>query len=563
MLSGRYEQEVWAYLRVGEDFLPVHHWENIIGRGASADLRVFGSGIARTHAILSRDDKGRWKIQDVFSRGGVWVNSERVAGYGERLHDGDLINLGGSCLKFRLMKRADKAEMERERTAAGRRVNPAVTLIELSLMQLLLLLQHCFSAEKEYVGGIALAFISLIGIEWLLFALMKLMRKNGFEIETLAFFLTGLGMSVAASSTPEDMLKQLILTAASVALFLAGGLWLRSLKRSSAFRIPIAVFSMGLLALNVLAGSSTYGASNWLSFGGYSFQPSEIVKVCYVYAGSAAMDTLYKRNNLFAFIGFSALCVVALALIGDFGTALIFFVSFLVISFMRSGSIATVLLAVSGAGLAGFLAVSVKPYIKQRFASWGHVWEDVYDTGYQQTRAMSAAASGGVVGKGAGNGWLKDVFAANTDMVFAMECEELGLAVAVCMVLAVVLMAFFAVRETKRCRSAYNGIAACAAMSMLLCQLGLNVFGSLDILPFTGVTFPFVSRGGTSLISCWMLMAFLKSADNRRGSSFAVAEGNREADCFEEPPEDYSEEDYSAWEVHPVINLLDEEEREE
>ena len=218
---------------------------------------------------------------------------------------------------------------------------------------------------------------------------------------------------------------------------------------------------------------------------------------------------------------------MALALIGDFGTALVFFVCFLVVSFMRSGSIATVMLAVTGAGLAGFLAVSARPYIAQRFASWGHVWEDIYDKGFQQTRAMSAAAAGGLFGKGAGNGWLKNIFAANTDLVFGVVCEENGLIIACCMVLAIILLSCFAVRSARSGRSAYYAIAACAAMSIFLTQVALNVFGSMNILPFTGVTFPFVSRGGSSMLSCWMMMAYLKSADNRREASFAVQLGER------------------------------------
>ena len=234
------------------------------------------------------------------------------------------------------------------------------------------------------------------------------------------------------------------------------------------------------------------------------------------------MDKLYRRRNLFVFIVFSAVCVGALALIGDFGTALVFFICFLVISFLRSGSIATVFLAVSGAAMAGFLAVSIKPYIARRFATWGHVWEDVYGAGYQQTRALGAAAGGGLFGKGAGGGWLTEIVAADTDMVFAVICEEQGLIIALCMVLAVLTLSFFAVRTARRGRSSYYAIAACAAVSMLMAQMALNVFGSLDLLPFTGVTFPFVSRGGTSLLSCWMLMAFIKGADTRRGGSFVV-----------------------------------------
>ena len=106
-----------------------------------------------------------------------------------------------------------------------------------------------------------------------------------------------------------------------------------------------------------------------------------------------------------------------------------------------------------------------------------------------------------------------------------MVCEELGLLIACMMVLAVILLACFAIRSARTGRSAYYSIAACAAMTILLTQLALNVFGSMDILPFTGVTFPFVSRGGSSMLSCWMMMAFLKSADNRREASFAVRPG--------------------------------------
>ena len=160
---------------------------------------------------------------------------------------------------------------------------------------------------------------------------------------------------------------------------------------------------------------------------------------------------------------------------------------------------------------------------------------------------IAAAASGALFGKGAGSGWLHNVFAANTDMVFAMICEELGLIIALCSIAAILVLAFFAVRSASRSRSAFYAIAACATVSMLLVQLSLNVFGSLDILPFTGVTFPFVSRGGTSLLSCWMLMAFIKGSDTRREGSFAVkpvtAESRVEEDEDEYEEDDYDEED--------------------
>ena len=522
LLSQNPDRETSAYLRVGREKVPIEHWENIIGKSRSADLRVFGDGIGRLHAILRRSDRGIWSIYDIFSKGGVWVNGLRVPEYGTKLRDGDLINLGGSCVRFMNMNEAEHEESESERLDAGYGVSPVITLIELTLFQIVILIQHSFHADKKYIGMIALAYITVIALEWLVYESMRLLNRTGFEIEILAFYLTTLGIEVAASSTPEDISKQILLVIASVILFVIGGWWLRNLKRTTAFRIPFAILALGFLAVNIITADKINGAKNWLIFGGYSFQPSEIVKVFYIYVGASTLDMLYRKKNLFVFIAYSAICVVALALIGDFGTALIFFATFLIISFMRSGSIATVLLAVTGALMAGILAITVKPYIAQRFAIWGHAWDDVFDAGYQQSHAMSAAASGGLVGKGASAGWLKTIVASNTDMVFAYICEELGLVVGICMVLAVLLMAFFAIRMAKNGRSAYYGIAACATSAMLLVQLALNVFGSVDMLPFTGVTFPFVSRGGSSLISCWMLMAYLKSVDNRRGASFAV-----------------------------------------
>lgn len=543
MLSERYEPEIWSYVYLGKELIPVYHWENIIGRSRSADIRIDSPAVSRVHAVLIRTNKGDWRIFDIFSKYGVWVNGVKVSPLGAPVYNGDVINLAGSILTFRDISARQRSEIDTYRTAVGQSVAPFPTLVYLTLFQFFLMAEHFCTAESEFVKPICLGFIGLMCLEWLCYNLMRFVKRSGFEVETLAFYLCSLGMSVAASSTPEDILKQLILTMVGVALFLINGWWLRSLKRTLALRVPVGFLAIALLGLNVLTSEAVFGAKNWMEIGGFSFQPSEFVKVFYIYAGASTLDRLYRTRDLYSFIGFSALCVVALALIGDFGTALIFFVSFLVISFMRSGSIATVLLAVSGAGLAGVLAVTVKPYIAQRFAIWGHVWEDIYDKGYQQTRAMSAAASGGLFGKGAGQGWLEDIFAANTDMVFAMVSEELGLIVGMCMMLAVLCLALFAVRSASHARSSYYAIAACTAMSMLLVQLSLNVFGSLDILPFTGVTFPFVSRGGSSMLACWMMMAYVKGADNRRDASFAVSTAKRRDSYEDEEYDEFDEDD--------------------
>ena len=194
----------------------------------------------------------------------------------------------------------------------------------------------------------------------------------------------------------------------------------------------------------------------------------------------------------------------------------------MVISFLRSGDFSKLVLILVGAAAAGMMILRFKPYIANRFAAWGHVWEYASTTGYQQTRTMSAAASGGLVGVGGGEGWLHTVAASETDLVFGVLSEEWGLLIAVLAVLCILTLAVFAVKSISSGRSTFYTIAACAGTTILVMQTILNVFGSVDILPLTGVTFPFVSCGGTSMIVSWGILAFLKAVDTRQNASFAV-----------------------------------------
>ena len=542
MLRERYEPEVWGYLDLPDGSrVPLRHWECTVGRARSSDVSLDSASVAATQLVLIRDEFGNWTVTDIGRNEGAQINGVLVPEEGSRLEDGDLISIGKCEMRFFNLTEEERGIISQRRTSPGKMISPAAMFRFVSIFQFLVLYQLLYYSDEQYRAQIALAFVSVFIVMWLYYIIMRAIGRRGFEVEALAFFLSTIGLSVAASSVPENMLKQVLLILSGIALFLLVGWWLRDLKRVKAMRFPAAAAAVGLLAVNIVFGSEMFGAKNWLSIGGFSFQPSELVKIVYIYAGAATMDRLYRGKNLFVYIAFSAVCVGALALMGDFGSALVFFATFLVISFMRSGNIATVILAVSGAGLAGFLALSIRPHIAARFATWGHVWEDVNGAGFQQTRALSAAASGGMFGLGAGHGWLHNIVAADTDLVFGMVTEELGFLIALCAVAAIIVLAAFVVHNASQGRSAFYVIAGTAAVSMMMVQLGLNVFGSLDLLPFTGVTFPFVSIGGSSLISCWGLLAFIKATDTRKSASFIIKDPSKMHD-FNEFSERYDEE---------------------
>ena len=145
------------------------------------------------------------------------------------------------------------------------------------------------------------------------------------------------------------------------------------------------------------------------------------------------------------------------------------------------------------------------------------MWEKEYynASGYQQTRTLVGIASGGLFGLGIGNGYTRRVFAASTDLIFGVICEEWGLIFGVLLVLSFVAIAVSALVNSIAARSTFYSIAAVAGAAMLLFQTALNIFGITDVLPLTGVTLPFVSQGGSSMICCWAVLAYVKASDVR------------------------------------------------
>jgi len=520
LLSEKHSPEEWGYLTLpGGVRVTLRHWENIIGRGKSADVLINYPTVSRTHGALVRKDSGTWTIYDLDSKTGILVNAVKIK-KPRVLAPGDIINIGGVDMIFVPIDRVGE-RIQAESRKRIKRKSGGFSLLILNVLQLLLSFQF-IAAGSDHIARILCGFFGLSAIMWITYIFTKLIRRNAFELETLAFLLTTAGFAVTATSVPEDMLKQVIFLALGVILYYVVGWFLRSLNSAVKLRWPIAAIGLLLLAVNVVFSEAAFGAKNWLTIGGFSFQPSEFVKICFIFAGAASLDRMFAKRNLVMFIGFAGCCVLALVLMSDLGTGIIFFVTYLVIAFLRSGSVGTVFLSVGGAGLAAVMAVSMKPYIASRFSTWRHAWETPYDGGYQQTRTMSAAASGGLFGVGAGNGWLENVFAANTDMVFGVICEELGLIMAVILVFAILLMAVYAFKFASDARSSFYTIAAVSTASLFVFQMMMNVLGCVDILPFTGVTFPFVSRGGSSLIACFGLLAFLKACDTRQNASFTV-----------------------------------------
>ena len=527
LLGFRREPEIWGFLILGNGKrLPVTHWENVIGRHKRCDIRLDFPVVSNNHAVLTRYDDGSWSISDAGSKNGVWVNGSRVQM--QALEPEDVISVGGLEMQLRPVTGPQLQRLEQNRTQGSTGLACIGNLMILTILQVL----SCFGFLLSGADGHSLSVLSgyggLMVLEWSLLIFYLAIHRTAFEVETLAFLLCTMGMAAICTIKPGESVKQLLAVVMGIGVFLTVGWSMRHLERAKIMRYAAAVAGIGLLAVTLVFGKEYYGAKNWLVLGPLSLQPSELSKVCFVYVGASTMDRLMHKRNLITFIAYTLIVCGFLALMNDFGTAMIFFVAFLMIAYLRSGSVGTVALALTALGFAAALALSVAPHAMQRFSAWRHIWEDPLGAGYQQTRALMCLAAGGLFGLGIDQGWMENLFAADSDMVFATLAEEWGLIMPVLLVFAVVALGLFAMRSAAVSRSSFYTIGSCTAAAMLIVQTMFNVLGTVDVLPLTGVTFPFVSNGGSSMMCAWGLLAFIKAADTRKSASFAVRRDRKE-----------------------------------
>lgn len=376
------------------------------------------------------------------------------------------------------------------------------------------------SAGKEFSFKVMISCAAFIVVEWIYVTVFYFaMHRRNFELEFIAFFLTGVGLAVIGSVVPNSCFKQLIIAIVGIIGYTILVFVLGNIELCMKMRLPVAIIAVVILLINLILGKTIYGAKNWIEIFGITVQPSEFVKVAFIFVGAATLEKIQTSKNIIRFIIFSVACVGTLILIRDFGTALIFFITFLIIAFMNSGDFKTIGLAVSAAGLGSAIVIKYKSYVTKRFAFYRHIWEDPYGSGYQQTHVLTGMASGGFLGLGIGKGnirhYFTDYLTTTTDDIFGIICEEWGFLFGIMLVLSFVAIAVSALVNSIAARSTFYSISAVAGAGLFLFQTALNIFGITDVLPLTGVTLPFVSQGGSSLIACWAILAFIKASDIR------------------------------------------------
>jgi len=362
----------------------------------------------------------------------------------------------------------------------------------------------------------------------------------------LTNFLCGVGIIILYSIVPERGLRQAMLFVMGLGAMMAGVLlvrWVRNWKALCWLMMPA---SLGLLLLPIVAGVWNEGAKNVIAMRWFgNFQPSEIVKlmVLLVLAHFFAQRRGIRRK--LPTLLFVAACLGVLLLQRDLGTALMYYLTALAMYFVSTGNGIIGMLGLGGAAVAAVAAYHMPGfgYVRVRVAIWQNPWATALGSGYQIIQALMAIGSGGLFGLGLGLGLPRIVPAYHTDFIFAVICEQFGLIFGVCVVLVYMALLARGFSIGLRARRSFYALLAFGCTTLLGLQTFVIIAGVIKMIPLTGITMPFVSYGGTSLISCLTLVGFLHGVNAR-------IEADAQQDlAIVEASEDAHEYDEEEWEV--------------
>ncbi len=329
-------------------------------------------------------------------------------------------------------------------------------------------------------------------------------------IMALTNFLCGVSIVILYTvSTQRGVRQTAFYVIGLIAMLIVDGIVV-SKRRWKGLTMLAMVLGIIALLLPLGFGSWNNGAKNWVSIPGIgSFQPSELVKLSVLLALAYYFSAHRTVWQMLPAILFCGACLVLLMLQRDLGTALIYYLTTLVMFYIACGNMPLTLLGVGGGAAAAVLGYKMFAHVKVRVAMWRNPWSDPLGKGYQIIQALLAIGSGGLFGVGLGQGTPEKIPAYYNDFIFAVICEQMGTIFGLLVLCVYLLLIVRGVTLVCRARRSFEMLLGSGVLAMLAIQTLMITCGVIKMIPLTGVTMPFLSYGGSSLISCMAMIGIL------------------------------------------------------
>lgn len=379
------------------------------------------------------------------------------------------------------------------------------------------------------------------------FAICALAPNADNALLPLTYLLSGIGIIFVFRLAPDLATNQLIWLFTGVAMMVVTLILVRSINALSRYKYTIMLLGIILLLLPAVIGTEHYGSKIWLSIGGFSFQPSEIAKILIVIflasylAENREMLSVSSRRvlgiqipdfkTLLPMIFMLVLSLLIVIFERDLGSALLFFGLFLVMIYVCTGRFGYVFVSVLLLAVAAVVMYFCFSHVQERIAIWLDPFAYAQDDGYQLVQALYSMADGGMIGVGIGEGLPTSIPVVESDFIFAAIAEEMGLLGAAGVLIAFLLFCIRGFATAARARRDVDAFAAVGLTASISFQAFVIVGGVTGLIPLTGVTLPFMSQGGSSLISSFIIVGLLlRTGDDAPGRSAELTSASHKHD---------------------------------
>jgi len=329
---------------------------------------------------------------------------------------------------------------------------------------------------------------------------------------------------------PAYGMRQFVWLLAALLVLLLTTRFLKDIRFLDDYKYVYALVGLVALILPIFFGNEVGGAKSWLDFGIFQFQPSEFVKILVVLFLASFLDenkealaagtrnvgwiSIPSPQEWMPLVIMWGVSLLLLVFQKDLGTALIYFGTFLAMVYAAT---ARVFYTVFGMGL--FLAGASASYflfdhVRARIEIWLNPWPLIDTTGYQIIQSIFAIGSGGVTGTGLGQGFPTLIPAVHTDFIFAAICEEMGLAGGAGIIILFMIFVYRGIKIALKAKDDFASLTAAGLTALLGLQAFIIIAGVTKMLPLTGVTLPYMSYGGSSLVANFILLGLLLNISN-------------------------------------------------
>ena len=344
----------------------------------------------------------------------------------------------------------------------------------------------------------------------------------------IVFLLSGIGITFVTRLAPDLAISQLIILFVSVALMVGTLALVKNLDVVKRYKYTFGIVGIVLLMLPIFIGTTISGSKLWIRIAGFTIQPGEFAKVFIVLflAGYLAENReLLSISNrtilgvkvprfrlllpLFAVWG---VCLVVVVFERDLGSAVLFYTIFLLMLYVATGRISYVLIGLVLLAVGGVAAYKFLSHVQVRFQVWMNPFKDAQGQGYQIVQSLYSLADGGLAGVGIGKGMSNNIPVVESDFIFSAIGEEMGLLGGGAVLILFMLFAVRGLTTAARAKSDLAAFSATGLTAAISFQAFLIVGGVTRLIPLTGVTLPFMSQGGSSLLASFVIVALLLRA---------------------------------------------------